>query len=78
MPGVGGSGVPSLSQIVHWDIEHLDRAALDWENTGAQWEDHFTTVHRGTMSPGGSVWEGEAADAQPTLPPRAKRDSWPP
>lgn len=63
MPGVGGAGVPSLSQICGWDTQHLSRAASDWAGTVEHWEDSFTAVHRGTLSPGGTVWEGQAAEA---------------
>ncbi|WP_234812924.1 hypothetical protein [Mycolicibacterium confluentis] len=28
-----------------------------------RWEDAFTNVHRGTVCPGGTVWEGQAAEA---------------
>ena len=61
MPGVGA--VPSLSQILGWDVEHLNRAATDWVRTAEQWEEVFDSVHRGALSPGGAVWQGEAADA---------------
>ena len=27
------------------------------------WEDTFTAVHRGSLNPGGTEWEGEAAEA---------------
>ena len=63
MPGVGGTAVPSLSHIVNWDVAHLELAASDWTNTATQWEEHFDALHRGTMSPGGTIWEGKAADA---------------
>jgi hypothetical protein len=63
MPGVGGAGVPSLSQIVAWDIAHLEGAAQDWTAVGKHWEDAFTSVHRGTLSPGGTAWVGDAAEA---------------
>ncbi|CAA0091652.1 Uncharacterised protein [Mycolicibacterium vanbaalenii] len=63
MPAAGGAGAPSLSQILDWDTEHLYGAATDWESTAEHWEDTFTSVHRGTLAPGGTVWEGAAADA---------------
>jgi hypothetical protein len=53
MPGSGGAGVPSLSQIAAWDIAHLEDAAQDFTAAGKHWEDAFTSVHRGTLSPGG-------------------------
>jgi hypothetical protein len=63
MPGVSGAGVLNLSQIVNWDTEHLEAAARDWSVAAEQWEDHFTSVHRATLAPGGTVWEGRAAEA---------------
>ena len=63
MPGVGGVGAPSLSQIHGWDTEHLYRAATDWVATAELWEGTFDSVHRGTLLPGGTAWEGAAADA---------------
>lgn len=63
MPGIGVAGVPSLSQIVGWDTAHLSHAAADWANAADHWEDAFDSLHRGMLSPGGSTWEGAAADA---------------
>lgn len=65
MPAAVGAGIPSLSQILSWDTTHLSQAAADWVSTGEHWEDTFTRVHRGTLSPGGTVWEGAAAEAVP-------------
>lgn len=63
MPGVGAAGVPSLSTIEGWDTEHLHSAARSWSDTADLWEDSFDQVHQGALHPGGTVWEGEAADA---------------
>lgn len=63
MPGVTSAAVPSLSQIFGWDTEHLSRAATDWTDAAEHWEDAFGSVHRGMLAPGGTVWEGAAADA---------------
>lgn len=63
MPGVTGGSRPSLSQILGWDTGHLVSAATDWSATAKQWERAFDSVHRGMLAPGGTVWEGEAADA---------------
>ncbi|MBB5162477.1 WXG100 family type VII secretion target [Mycobacterium sp. AZCC_0083] len=63
MAGVDGTARPSLSQIVNWDVKHLEQAASDWTSTATRWEGHFGTLHRATMSPGGSVWDGAGADA---------------
>ena len=63
MAGVGGAGVPSLSEIQAWDVAHLEGAATDWKATAEHWESSFTSIHRVTVSPGGTVWEGVAAEA---------------
>lgn len=63
MPTLTGTRLPTLSQICDWDVGHLEQAALDWTRSANQWEDHFETLHRQTMSPGHTVWVGEAADA---------------
>lgn len=51
------------SDIEAWSTEHLDTAAAHWSTTAQDWEDHFTTIHNGTLRPGGSTWEGAGADA---------------
>ena len=63
MPAVAGAALPGLSQILRWDTEHLSGAATDWSATAEHWEGAFDGVHRGMLAPGGSVWEGAAADA---------------
>ena len=63
MPNVNTAGLPGLSQITEWDTTHLQTAARDWSAAAQRWEDHFTAIHQGTLSPGGTVWEGPAADA---------------
>ncbi|SPM37728.1 hypothetical protein MRAB57_5577, partial [Mycobacterium rhizamassiliense] len=60
---VGGAGAPSLSEIEAWDVAHLENAATGWKATAEHWESSFTSIHRATVSPGGSVWEGLAAEA---------------
>lgn len=42
---------------------HLNQAATDWARTAEHWEETFTNVHRGTLAPGGTAWEGNAAEA---------------
>jgi hypothetical protein len=54
---------PTRSQIEGWDTEHLENAARSWKATAEEWEDTFTAVHRGSLNPGGTEWEGEAAEA---------------
>lgn len=63
MPGVGAAGVPGLSKIQSWDTEHLESAARSWEATATVWENSFAAVHQGSLRPGGTVWEGRAAEA---------------
>jgi hypothetical protein len=63
MADVGGSGALNLSQIINWDTAHLETAATDWSEAAAQWEKHFTAIPKGTLSPGGTAWEGVAADS---------------
>lgn len=73
MPAAGTSaagGVPTATagatltraQIEAWDITHLETAAVHWSTTAQAWEGHFDTIHQGTLRPGGTVWEGDAAD----------------
>ncbi|OHU52353.1 hypothetical protein BKG82_19010 [Mycobacteroides chelonae] len=63
MANVHGADALTRSQIEAWDVEHLDAAATYWSSTATQWEEHFTAIHEGTRRPGGTVWEGPAADA---------------
>jgi hypothetical protein len=63
MAGVGGVGVPSLSEIQAWDVAHLEGAATDWSTTAEHWESSFSSIHRASVAPGGTVWEGVAAEA---------------
>jgi cell wall-associated NlpC family hydrolase len=55
--------IPSLSQITEWDTRHLEVAATSWSVTAQQWETHFSAINSGMLSPGGSKWEGSAAEA---------------
>ncbi|MCH9729565.1 MAG: hypothetical protein K0U84_07815 [Actinomycetia bacterium] len=63
MPAIGAAASLSLSQIQSWDVEHLEEAAQRWSSTAQLWEDSFESIHRGSLNPGGTVWEGEAAEA---------------
>lgn len=63
MAGVVGVGGPSLSEIQAWDVAHLENAAIDWTTAAQHWESSFTPIHRASVSPGGTVWEGVAAEA---------------
>ena len=55
--------LPGLLQINAWDTAHLGAAAASWTTTAETWEDAFTTVYRQAPFPGGTAWEGDAADA---------------
>jgi hypothetical protein len=57
------AGVPSLSQIQAWDTQHLEAAATHWDARAQVWMESYDTVHREVPAPGGTVWEGVAADA---------------
>ena len=61
MPAAGG--IPTLSQVRMWGTEHLTEAAQSWTHTATVWEDCFTQLTSCIGFPGGTPWEGEAADA---------------
>src|SRR4051794_24870314 len=62
MPNVA-NGAISRSEITSFETEHLNTAATKWTNDAQAWESNFETIHRGTLSPGGTLWEGSGADA---------------
>lgn len=62
MPAATG-GALTRSDIEAWDTTHLEAAATHWRSTAAHWESHFQTIHTGMLRPGGTAWEGTAADA---------------
>jgi hypothetical protein len=57
------AGVPSLSQIQAWDTQHLEAAATHWDARAQVWMESYDAVRREVPAPGGTVWEGVAADA---------------
>jgi hypothetical protein len=59
--------LPTLSQVGDWDVRHLTDAAVHWTRTADLWEDTFHGVWRATLHPGGTAWEGDAADAAQDL-----------
>ena len=63
MTATVGIGPPSLAEIQAWDVTHLENAARDWSLTAEHWESSFTSIHRASISPGGTAWEGIAAEA---------------
>jgi hypothetical protein len=54
------TGIPSLSQLVAWPIEHLTEAADHWEAVGGRSYALANRVWRDALS---IDWHGEAADA---------------
>ena len=54
---------PTRSQVENWDTEHLDAAADHWSKTATVWEDRFTQLATQINNPGGTPWEGAAAEA---------------
>jgi hypothetical protein len=60
---LGGSALPSLSQIHGWDTAHLEDAATHWSSRAWEWEDAFTDVHQRVLFPGGTPWRGIGADS---------------
>ena len=63
MPTIAGARLPTRSQIANWDVGHLEQAASHWTKTANQWEGQLDSLHRQTMSPDDTVWEGSTADA---------------
>ena len=51
------------ADIEVWDTTHLETAATHWTSAAGRWEGHFETIHTGMLRPGGTTWEGAAADA---------------
>lgn len=54
--------VPTLSAVRRWDTDHLIAAAARWISTATSWEEAFGALHREIPSPGGTHWDGAAAD----------------
>jgi len=54
---------PTLSQVQTWDTEHLTEAAVHWTSTATVWGDAFSHLSAQVSFPGGSPWEGDAAEA---------------
>ncbi|MUL68315.1 hypothetical protein BOO86_27860 [Mycobacterium sp. CBMA 234] len=62
MPAATG-GALTRSDIEAWDTNHLEAAATHFKSVAGHWEGHFETIHQGMLRPGGTPWEGTAADA---------------
>ncbi|WP_313675676.1 hypothetical protein [Mycolicibacterium sp.] len=61
MPATGG--IVTLSQVRSWNTDYLTEAADHWTRTAVVWEDSFTALANQISMPGGTPWEGGAADA---------------
>lgn len=64
MPAVTAAGAaPTLSQVRGWTTAHLTDAADHWTGTATMWDGHFADLADQIGTPGGTTWEGDAADA---------------
>src|SRR5436190_9313857 len=54
---------PTLSQVQTWDSKHLTEAATKWDSTATVWGEAFTNLSAQMPSPGGTPWNGPAAEA---------------
>jgi hypothetical protein len=57
---VVATGIPTLSSIQAWDVQHLTDAAEHWEGTADRWESVSLQVWQQSHS---LNWEGQARDA---------------
>lgn len=61
MPAATGS-VLTRADVEAWSTTHLETAATHFKSVAGHWEGHFETIHTGMLRPGGTAWEGTAAD----------------
>jgi hypothetical protein len=54
------TGLPTLSQIRAWDIDHLIEAAEHWDATADRWDHVYGQVWQQSLGMG---WQGQARDA---------------
>ena len=54
------TGLPTLSQIHDWDVDHLIEAAEHWHSTADRWESVYGQVWQQAI---GMDWHGQARDA---------------
>jgi hypothetical protein len=54
------TGLPTLSQIRAWDIDHLIEAAEHWDSTADHWDNVCGQVWQQSL---GMDWQGQARDA---------------
>jgi hypothetical protein len=55
--------LPTRTQINSWRVDHLDSAAEEWTRRAEAWERAYSAVVREVTQPGGTSWEGAAAQA---------------
>lgn len=55
--------LPTLTQIKAWRADHLDTAAEEWSARTQAWERAYDTVLHEVLQPGGTSWDGAAAEA---------------
>lgn len=55
--------LPTVSQIETWRAEHLDAAADEWTQRAYAWEWAYSAVVQEVSEPGGTPWDGVAAEA---------------
>lgn len=54
------TGLPTLSQIHAWDVDHLIEAAAHWDSTAERWDTVYREVWQQSL---GMDWQGQASDA---------------
>ncbi len=54
------TGLPTLSQIHAWDVDHLIEAAVHWDSTAERWDAVYREVWQQSL---GMDWQGQARDA---------------
>ena len=54
------TGLPTLSQIHAWDVDHLIEAAAHWDSTAERWDTVYGQVCQQAI---GMDWHGQARDA---------------
>lgn len=54
------TGLPTLSQIHAWDVDHLIESAERWHSTADRWESVYGQVWQEAI---GMDWHGQARDA---------------
>lgn len=62
-PAASFAAVPSRSQIEQWTTAHLADAAAKWRIAATTSDEAFDQHRQNILTPGGTVWEGDAKDA---------------